>query len=223
MSKESLKTQAYQIIKQKILDCEFLPGTLMNENYLCQILSISRTPVRDAISRLEHEGLVQITPPKGFLVKEITLRDLNAYFETRCFLELYTLTQYGKNTDKHELDIFLHFFQEYDSFSNPEDFYRISASLHNIFVEESSNPYFMQTYEQLSDQEQRIRKLIPLDPDCIHLLRESYTILLNYCIKEDWSCAADTLAHILDIYKDYTFSSFLSGGNPSERNHNEQK
>lgn len=41
MSKESLKTQAYQIIKQKILNCEFPPGTLMNENSLCQLLSIT--------------------------------------------------------------------------------------------------------------------------------------------------------------------------------------
>lgn len=107
MSKESLKTQAYQIIKQKILNCEFPPGTLMNENSLCQLLSISRTPVRDAISRLEHESLVQITPPKGFIIKEITLKDLNAYFETRYFLELYTIKEYGRNIDKHELEIFL--------------------------------------------------------------------------------------------------------------------
>ena len=223
MSKESLKTQAYQIIKQKILNCEFPPGTLMNENSLCQLLSISRTPVRDAISRLEHESLVQITPPKGFIIKEITLKDLNAYFETRYFLELYTIKEYGRNIDKHELEIFFKFFNETVCFPTPEDFYRIASSLHNIFIEESANPYFIQTYDQLNAQEFRIRKLIPLDPECICQLRELYMELLTLCLEENWKQGDSSLEHILDTYREFTFSSYLSGPNLFERNRNEQK
>ena len=53
MSKMNLKTQAYNTIRQKIVTCEYAPGTFLNEELLTTELGLSRTPVRDALSRLE--------------------------------------------------------------------------------------------------------------------------------------------------------------------------
>ena len=58
MTKKSLKVQAYNNIKEKILNCEFSPGMHLNEAVLCETFHVSRTPIRDALSRLEQEGLV---------------------------------------------------------------------------------------------------------------------------------------------------------------------
>ena len=58
-SKTSLKLQAYQYLKTKILNCEYRPNEFLNEQKLCaEMGNISRTPMRDALGRLEQEGLV---------------------------------------------------------------------------------------------------------------------------------------------------------------------
>lgn len=58
MKKESLKQQAYNIIKNKIITCEYPPNFLLNEEKLKEEIGASRTPIRDALSRLEQENLV---------------------------------------------------------------------------------------------------------------------------------------------------------------------
>ena len=63
----SLKQQIYEDLKQKIVTCEILPGAQLTEEILCDMLSASRTPVRDAISRLEQEQLVTICSPLSLL------------------------------------------------------------------------------------------------------------------------------------------------------------
>ena len=60
MPKINLKTLAYNAIRQKIVTCEYAPGTFLNEEFLTEDLNLSRTPVRDALGRLEQEGLIQI-------------------------------------------------------------------------------------------------------------------------------------------------------------------
>ena len=58
-AKLSLKLQAYQYLKTKILNCEYRPNEFLNEQKLCaEMGNISRTPMRDALGRLEQEGLM---------------------------------------------------------------------------------------------------------------------------------------------------------------------
>ena len=56
----SLAAQAYKQIKEKILTLHFLPGQYLNEGALCSMLGAGRTPVHQALQRLELEGLVEI-------------------------------------------------------------------------------------------------------------------------------------------------------------------
>lgn len=65
MVKTNLKTLAYNTIKQKIVTCEYAPGTFLNEEILTDELKISRTPIRDALSRLEQEGLIEINQKRN--------------------------------------------------------------------------------------------------------------------------------------------------------------
>lgn len=77
MVKTNLKTLAYNTIKQKIVTCEYAPGTFLNEEILTDELKISRTPIRDALSRLEQEGLIEIKPKKGITVTALSIKDVN--------------------------------------------------------------------------------------------------------------------------------------------------
>ena len=109
---DSLKNQAYREIRQKILTCEYPPGTVLNEAFLCEALSISRTPVRDALSRLEHDHLLQIISKKGIVIESITLSDIGNYFEVLLRLVQTAVQDSGKNVDTGELLIFRQFFSD---------------------------------------------------------------------------------------------------------------
>ena len=91
-TKPSLKLQAYQYLKTKILNCEYRPNEFLNEQKLCaEMGNISRTPMRDALGRLEQEGLITILPKKGLMVSGITEEDVHSMFEMRLLVEPYAL------------------------------------------------------------------------------------------------------------------------------------
>ncbi len=67
MKKETLKQKAYNFILEKIINCDYSPNTMLNEEQLKLETGMSRTPIRDALSRLEQDGLVSIKSKKESL------------------------------------------------------------------------------------------------------------------------------------------------------------
>jgi DNA-binding GntR family transcriptional regulator len=83
----SLGNQAYQEVKKIILEGQVIPGQKLNEGDLAKALGISRTPVREAINRLEKEGLVEIFPQRGAYVVQFSREDILELFLIREKLE----------------------------------------------------------------------------------------------------------------------------------------
>ncbi len=84
---------AYESIKKAILSFQLIPGETLVESELGRQLGISKTPVRDAFSRLEKEGLVVKYPYKGTAVSELNQQDLREIFELRAALEGFAARQ----------------------------------------------------------------------------------------------------------------------------------
>ena len=73
-AKQSLKLQAYQYLKTKILNCEYRPNEFLNEQKLCaEMGNISRTPMREALIMLNIAHMVTIKPQSGTYVAPIDL------------------------------------------------------------------------------------------------------------------------------------------------------
>jgi DNA-binding GntR family transcriptional regulator len=67
----NLRDQTYKILKNMIITREILPGKKISEETLAQEIGVSRTPIRETLFRLEHEGIVKIIPRRGaFVVKQ---------------------------------------------------------------------------------------------------------------------------------------------------------
>ena len=81
--RETLKQQAYRIIKNKILYCEYAPNEVLNEELLLQDTGYSRAPIRDALGRLEQEHLLVIMPKKGIRISDVNMNDISSVFEDR--------------------------------------------------------------------------------------------------------------------------------------------
>ena len=103
MAKNTLKEQAYAIIKENIINCTYAPSSFLVESELMQQVGASRTPIREALNKLEQENLVRILPKRGVLVCDITMGTLNEVYEVRRLVEPYIVREYGCRLDEEAL------------------------------------------------------------------------------------------------------------------------
>ncbi len=82
-----LSDRAYERIRHDVISCVLAPGTEISEAQLCAHYRLGKAPVRMALNRLAHDGLVRAIPRRGYRVTEITLKDIHDVFELRLMLE----------------------------------------------------------------------------------------------------------------------------------------
>jgi len=83
----SLAEQVYEQLKEKIITLHFLPGQYLNEGALCAMLGVGRTPVHQALQRLELERLVEIMPRKGVIVQPDSIAEILKILDSRVTVE----------------------------------------------------------------------------------------------------------------------------------------
>ena len=82
-----LRDRVYQAIRQAILTCEFVPGQELREQTLAERYKVSRSPIRDALLRLELENLVTVLPRQGYLINQIAMSDVEDLMGLRLLIE----------------------------------------------------------------------------------------------------------------------------------------
>ena len=91
---QSKQMLAYQQIKEDILNNTFPEGTVMVERKLCDIYQVSRSPIRNALQQLTHEGLLSFVPGKGVVVSSFSTEDILPH---RCRSAVTDTVKHGKN------------------------------------------------------------------------------------------------------------------------------
>lgn len=101
---ESLSEQVFRELEEAILNGEYQPGQSLPELRLCEKYRVSRTPVREALSRLEQEGLVSIVPNRGTLVTGISPKDMRDIYDIRLRVEGLAARWSAQNITADQLD-----------------------------------------------------------------------------------------------------------------------
>lgn len=84
---KTITDAVYEQVKLDIVSGVFIPGQRLFEGDLAKNLDVSRTPVRDAMIRLEQDGLITTKPHRGIFVRKLTRKDIQDYYQTRAVLE----------------------------------------------------------------------------------------------------------------------------------------
>ena len=100
----SVRERTYQYLKSNILSGRYDPGGRLAEEHLAEELGVSRTPVREALHKLEQEGLIKPLETRGFIVSRDTQEEIEELFEIRSILEGYTLRLISQKIDQEILD-----------------------------------------------------------------------------------------------------------------------
>lgn len=151
---KDLKALAYRKIKERIIECEYAPGTIINGIQICEELGISRTPVREAISRLESEGFIKVMPKRGIYVNGISLNDVMQIFQVRLEIEPFALRLAAPRLPKNELLKFRERIVKNDT--EVHDGFRLDAAFHLFFVEYCGNRFIIDMMRQVLAQNNRV-------------------------------------------------------------------
>lgn len=212
MQKLSLKQQAYETIRNNIIHCVYMPNSIITEEMIKEQIHASRTPIRDALSRLEQEGLIHILPKKGIRITEITIRELNMIYESRFLIEPYVVLTYG---NRIPCEVYMDYYNKYIAFlESPEEFTysynEMDANFHKMFINSSENTLFINSYATIEGQITRTRYLTGstshnrlLDTTKEHLA------IVKAAMKEDWREAADAMKVHLARSKESYFNYLL--------------
>ncbi|HPZ77152.1 MAG TPA: GntR family transcriptional regulator [Thermosynergistes sp.] len=93
MREKTKKDLAYEEIKRLILDGKLSGDMPISENVLANMLDISRTPVRDALRRLEMDGFVRVIPNQGVVIREVSISEVKEIYDMRIALEEFVVRE----------------------------------------------------------------------------------------------------------------------------------
>ncbi|WAJ26382.1 GntR family transcriptional regulator [Antarcticirhabdus aurantiaca] len=82
-----VRNKIFQMVRSEILSCELMPGMELREADLAKRYGVSKSPVRDAMQKLEFEGLVEIEPRRGHRVRPISVKDAEDILDLRIILD----------------------------------------------------------------------------------------------------------------------------------------
>lgn len=200
---QPLQEKVYNLMKGKILNCEMLPGAVICEDALVEEFGTSRTPIREALLRLQRERLVDIFPRQGTFVSQISLKDIYEIYELRLIIEPQLVRLSCKSLNRASLEKFRSFFAGLDAREcSYEDWFRYDRELHSYIVEAAGNSHLSMMYGTVMDQNVRIRILAGKVP---HRMRETnceHLAILDALLAGDGEKAEELMsAHILSSRK----------------------
>jgi DNA-binding GntR family transcriptional regulator len=157
-----LREIVYEELKREILVGEIAPGTRMMEIELADEMGVSRTPVREAIRKLEKEGLVTIEPRKGAYASDVSIKDMVDVLEVREDLEAMAAAMAAQKVNKDEKQALIEATMEYKEAvesERTEDIIRCDEKFHQLIVNCSGNKTLVQLFSQVQELALRFRYL----------------------------------------------------------------
>lgn len=189
--------RAHAFLRDEILHGRVAPGTMLSENDLAATLSMSRTPVRAALTRLQDEGWVTIYPQRGALVRELSEREVREAADVRHALESAGI-QRGTPTRREQLaDQLAENVDEQQRALESGDFATfttLAMRFHRAFVEMADNAVMLEVYDRLQDRQHIsiVRSSQRITDEPAQVLLEHRTLLAD-ARRGDWAAFATHL------------------------------
>lgn len=210
MSMSNFKQQAYSFIKEKILKCEYMPNSFINEKMIQQELNCSRTPIREALNRLEQENLLHIIPKKGILISDLSINEISMLYETRLLVEPYIIRTYGELVSQQDLHEFEKLFTESIHAQDMAVSIEIDDKFHKSLCSACSNTYLLASLNETNMQNQRVRILTGLSKGRILKSQEEHLLVIRMMLEKEFEKAAKAMESHLTRAEEEAFKLLVS-------------
>jgi len=189
-----LREVIFNTLREAIIVGELKPGERLMEVQLADKMGVSRTPVREAIRKLELEGLVEMLPRKGAHVADLSVKDIMDVLEVRATLDgLATKLSASRITDeeikelRHLLDQFINYVEK----DNLQGSIKKDVEFHDVIYRSSRNDKLIQISNNLREQVQRFRVIYLKDYSSSRELIREHTEILNAIVARDPAAAME--------------------------------
>lgn len=200
----SLANQVYDAIEQNILNGVYASGEIISESKLSEELGVSRTPVREAMARLENERLIGITP-SGTVVLGITDRDVRDMFEVKLHLEPIVSVMASQNISQEALAKLKDIIDQqefYASKHNTERIRNLDTEFHDLIYSECGSPVFQSILSPIHHKLMKYRKASLEKSDrSYHSVEEHMAIYEALKAKDRMQVEMLMLEHIRHAYE----------------------
>jgi DNA-binding GntR family transcriptional regulator len=153
---QSLSDRAYYAIRELIVTLELAPGSIVSERELQERLGVGRTPVREALQRLEGERLIEVYPRRGIFVSNVNVLDLAVLSEVRTVLEGFAARLAAERSTADDREATSALIADLDELSTAADERRlihldqrihrhVYRCTHNPFLEATLDGYYVLT------------------------------------------------------------------------------
>lgn len=155
-----LREIVFEHLRSSILNGKLEPGERLMELQLAEQLGVSRTPVREAIRKLELEGLVEMIPRKGAYVADMSIKDILDVLEVRMFLEGLATYLAAERMSDEEIDALKEVLKKFEDgmmTMEKEDMIELDNKFHDMIIKGARNNKLLQIVQGLHEQFQRFR------------------------------------------------------------------
>lgn len=199
-----LRDVVFNTLRQAILTGELKPGERLMEIHLANKLGVSRTPIREAIRKLELEGLVTMIPRRGAEVAQITEKSMNDVLEVRRALDALCVElacDRISEEDLHRLGDACKAFEAAVHTGDVKQIAQTDVALHDIIVEATGNARLIALVNNLSEQMYRYRFEYIKDASQHERLIEEHRVIYESIVKKDRETASDMAKTHIDNQK----------------------
>lgn len=196
-----LRDVVFNTLRQAILTGELKPGERLMEIHLANKLGVSRTPIREAIRKLELEGLVTMIPRRGAEVAQITEKSLQDVLEVRSRLDALCAELACERISPQELEALGEACKAFERAIESKDVRSIAeadVALHDIIVEATGNKRLVQLVNNLAEQMYRYRFEYIKDFSMHQRLVEEHRVMYEAIKNKDKETAAQAAVTHID-------------------------
>ncbi len=210
----------FDVLKQEILSLELKPGQSISENEICTRFHVSRTPVREALRRLQEQGFVCTVPYSGTTVSLLNLDDIRQMIYMRVAVELMVMRDFMETATtlqyeeiRHQIRLQELLIQEPEM--EPEQFYRMDAEMHALWFQAVGRSKLWEFIQAQQLHYTRFRMLdFVTETDFTRIIKEHKGLLeyleqkdekgLEKALKDHLTISMTRMKHAIEVeYKDY--------------------
>lgn len=183
----------YKELKKQIILLEHSPGSVLREKEVMEAFGVSRTPVREALMRLEMDGLVRIIPHVGTFVADVSFQQLKDVFEVRHFLVRLSGQLAAARITQEELDEIREHIKGIKATEDPKELMRLDGEIHEIINRATKNEVLVNILKTLHDQAVRIWTFSANEADYWSGLAGEFEDIMAALERRDEEAVADLL------------------------------
>jgi GntR family transcriptional regulator, rspAB operon transcriptional repressor len=200
----SLRDAAYEAVKHRIITCVYKPGDYLNEAYVSTSIGIGRTPVHQAIDRLTQDGLLEVIPRKGIIVKPISLEEVVQITEVRRVNETFCVklaAEHADNVDLAALGDILNRADAWTEVRNIEQMMLLDREFHMTLAKAAKNTVLANILKNLHERSLRFWFISLAAHDHHREVLREHRMIFDTIKRRDADAAAQAMLTHIDSFR----------------------